>query len=812
MEFNFHSNEFSKPRYFLGKDYCFLGNGYIQVIIQFLDDSRVGNAIGLNIIGTDQYRRREMWPAYNQFWGSNPNLFAIGSVEKSKLYFANSQQILDGELSYSIDYECGFPILKIKYPVYWELSPDSFQINETKISPVATFFADDKWKSNQKSKSGLFVTEKFWTHSDLPILFREIYVKNTGNEDRTIRIFNRCAPNKLFLPDSEYIDDLDIVVFNYSTYSSSNYLTMGSLQNSVYHYNGEFPSAVEHILKNALNRELDSKNYKNSKTINPFGGSDSVLGYDLGLIKKDEEKSCTAYYIYNYDRENLENISKNLKNTNIKEIQISTKKYWSNKNSIKTDKKNDFIEHLYKSAQAGIEASVSRDKFPGRMNSGIWEYDGEWSRDSDFVAIGALYSGDFDTSKNILNYCLLNLTTDDGYCVAGPGGFEGSGIRNQADMSGIRLHALWEYWKFTDDYSIIQKNWEKIIKIAENPLDENFWSDEANMIIRTRDCWERDEIFGIKPGFELFHQMWLSIGLKHASEMADHIGENKLKVRWEKKAKIIWDAVLKNKKFSLIENGHFIKRKLLDGSVQKYSYPYEEFKKGELEPDSTEVYPIIMKMVDPKGKLAISTLKHVSKLKNQDGLWDFGGYSRYNITSDPAYNGFGHPDKSKIIGVHTAGPWPLSTIWMADAALESEKYEIALDAIKWIYDIGKPTLCWFEHIDHKAKNKQYTTFYNSGIVPWVSYGELTILIIKHLIGFNVDSTGIIISPHIIPGIEQITAKIRYRKWFLNIKIYGWGRIEDVKINNFNLDSFDKDFFRIDDIRSNLDIQIFLKNR
>ena len=80
------------------------------------------------------------------------------------------------------------------------------------------------------------------------------------------------------------------------------------------------------------------------------------------------------------------------------------------------------------------------------------------------------------------------------------------------------------------------------------------------------------------------------------------------------------------------------------------------------EPDTTEVYPMLLGLADPAGPLAAGTLRWIEQLWNQ--RWDSGGYPRYNATSED------NPPAS----------WPIASMLVARAyALAGDDAAVAPD-------------------------------------------------------------------------------------------------------------------------------------
>src|SRR5512136_1648695 len=98
MEFNYQFDEYSE-NFFCGRDYCLLGNGFLQVIAQLKNNfGASGNAVLLNMISADEYRSRRFWLLSHHAFKEMPSCVAIRSG--GRLYCADSRQIGTKTLSY----------------------------------------------------------------------------------------------------------------------------------------------------------------------------------------------------------------------------------------------------------------------------------------------------------------------------------------------------------------------------------------------------------------------------------------------------------------------------------------------------------------------------------------------------------------------------------------------------------------------------------------------------------------------------------------------------------------------------------------
>jgi hypothetical protein len=279
------------------------------------------------------------------------------------------------------------------------------------------------------------------------------------------------------------------------------------------------------------------------------------------------------------------------------------------------------------------------------------------------------------------------------------------------------------------------------------------------MIASTRDCWERWKSCGLEPGFELHHQHWSTVGLEKASEIAALMGDERLAEACLARSRTIWSAATESPAFGLVAAGHFIKRRSLDGTIARTANAYRGATRGLLEPDASELQPILSGLVDGRSRLARATLAQMKPLWNQDGLWRCGGYTRYNITSDP--------DPS-------SGPWPGVTLMAARAALATRQWAIYERSMRWIAKVGRPTWTLFEHFDFIAADKTNRRWYRGGIIPWLSYAEPSFLVIHELLGFRASLSDVRISPSMPPRMKRLRAEVAYRGHRIHVEVINNG--------------------------------------
>jgi GH15 family glucan-1,4-alpha-glucosidase len=284
--------------------------------------------------------------------------------------------------------------------------------------------------------------------------------------------------------------------------------------------------------------------------------------------------------------------------------------------------------------------SVSRRQLPtavdsqGRMDGSIWQYNLEWVRDQAHVSEALVRLGDYERARTVLARLLDEFVSSEGDTVD-------SGRRRPAadvelDQNGELLVALGTYVDWTGDLELVTARWEKVRALATFPLHRRFRHPSA-LLHNQREYWERHAGLGIEDGFELASQFFVALGLETAARLADMGGRTKDRDDWREAAAELKGAMLEDPHFRLIEDGHLIKRRGLDGRWQRRirtpsvpglpdSLPLLQEAHHFLDPDTSTVLPIAHGFIDPTGALAQGTLSYVDELWNQ--RWKTGGYGR----------------------------------------------------------------------------------------------------------------------------------------------------------------------------------------
>lgn len=419
--------------------------------------------------------------------------------------------------------------------------------------------------------------------------------------------------------------------------------------------------------------------------------------------------------------------------------------YWSEAAQIRLASAS--IDHLFQTAARQLPAVISRT---GRIDAGIWQYNREWVRDQSFMIHAIILCGHFRLARVMLTRLLREFISDEGSAV------DSSEIREPADaeldQNGTLLHVLSEYVLWTGDLSIVESNWNRIFLTAEFPLRPVFREPVSGLLFNQRDYWERHSIYGIEPGIELMYQVFVSIGLAAAANLARKIGKFPEAERWQSEAERLKDMVLHHPTHALVCERGLFKRRGIDGSIQEFIVPKANAGLPEqvglardiphpLDPDSASALPIVLGFVSPESQIARTTMDQLEALWNQG--WKMGGYGRYHMDSDP----------------DSAGPWPFASLYIARAYLELREYEKVQRVIDWLASLPQyPAGAFFEMYG----NRIAPPYAQNGIVPW-NWAEVVMLVVKNIMGFQPEENSIRIRPRLLPGLNYVEGSMPFRE-------------------------------------------------
>ena len=423
------------------------------------------------------------------------------------------------------------------------------------------------------------------------------------------------------------------------------------------------------------------------------------------------------------------------------------------------------LNHYFYAARSQLPASISKS---GRVDGSIWQYNREWVRDQAMMAVGLTLSGQHPLARVILQRLVADFVTEEGDTI------DSSERRHpeevELDQNGVLLHALKQYVLWTGDRAIVNDNWEKLKAIAHFPIQNAFCHPQSGLLASTREYWERHRAFGIRKGMELAHQFFVSLGLSDAAALGRLIGQERESTFWDSEAERIKRNCLFDERFGLVEEGRFIKRRSIDGTVQDSIQATEEAQLPEgvplsqegshlLNPDTSMALPIASGFVPPDSMIAKKTMAAIETLWDQ--AWENGGYGRYHMSSEP----------------DSPGPWPFPSLFVARAYAEMQEGEKVWEILNWLNSVpGALSGSWFEFYGKRLA----PPFPQVGVTPW-TWAEMIILLVHHIIGVRPDWDVLRIRPRLLPGIDKIQASFPIRDSRLYLEIHRRARHEPLLI-------------------------------
>ena len=451
---------------------------------------------------------------------------------------------------------------------------------------------------------------------------------------------------------------------------------------------------------------------------------------ELGPITPGGE--VTARFVYT-----IRKGTPQLRAQDMPKVWKDTVAYWKPKPVLVTG--NERLDHMYAVSRSGLKALLARS---GKRDGGYWQYNMEWVRDDVMMVQALSIAGMHDEARTLLLKNLSKNVSADG-CLVESSRWSGYDY-TELDQNGQLVYGVWLYLCWTGDREFIKKFWPEIVRAGDYPLQEVFRGKRTRLLRNKREFWERDDRFGVEDGFELAYQFWVMLGLEKGSEVARTLGDTATAARWARASAEFKHILFEDSTFRFIEEGRLIKRRTLDGRWQRYMIPANRATmppgspaalndKPECEPDSANVYPIMYEYVNPRGDIARKTLEWMDILWNQQ--WNFGGYSRYNTTSEP----------------DPPAPWPIASLFMARAAVEMGDDDRAWRAIDWVGTIhGGTSGGWFERYGPSITPPAPPV----SVVGWV-WAEVVLLMVHHLMGFRPNLDGIVVRPRLIRGVDHL---------------------------------------------------------
>ena len=486
-----------------------------------------------------------------------------------------------------------------------------------------------------------------------------------------------------------------------------------------------------------VNMTLTAKGYKTMQlfSLNKSTVGDRHMNIPFGEIAPGEEKQITLVFTLDLPREEFER-------KGLERMREETRKYWAQHGTFETNHAG--LNHLFACSKSGLRAAVAQS---GKMDGGIWQYNMEWVRDQSMVAVGTAMSGQSDIAEALLRRMISQSVDEDGRTV------DSSRHRPpetmELDQNGELLYALWMYWVWTGSDHLIREYWKKIRNVAEYVLQPKFRDPAIGLLKNSREYWERDPAFGVKEGYELAYQTWNIVGLQRAADMALHVGEPGKAKEWTDASALMQKSFLSHPKYSLVDDGRFVKRRLATGEVQRTFEPLnrQSMPKGMplnvettsyCDPDAANVLPIMLGVVDAKSPLAAKTLESMEHLWNQ--RWTTGGYARYDVTSEP----------------DSPGPWPFATMFITRAYCEAGDDAKVWRSLNWLLGVdGGKSGAWLEYYGDRPTPPLPPV----GIVVW-TWAEIIAFIVHHLLGVRPGPRELVIRPRLLSSLNGAHAKLR----------------------------------------------------
>ncbi len=410
-------------------------------------------------------------------------------------------------------------------------------------------------------------------------------------------------------------------------------------------------------------------------------------------------------------------------------------------------------DRLFDAARRQLPAVISSS---GAMDGSIWQYNREWVRDQAMVVIALAQMGAHELARTMLVRLLREFVTRDGDTIDSSEQRPNSEV--ELDQNGELLLALKAYVDWTGDLAVARDHWPIVRALAEFPLRAVFRHAESGLLHNRREYWERHHAHGIRDGMELTYQLFVSIGLESAAELAGRLGHSSEGQRWAQAAGDLRRAMLENERFGLVHEGCLIKRRGVDGKVQAAiettpeaglpdGVPLAEPAVHRLNPDTSAILPIAFEFIDPQGDLAGRTLEENEQLWNL--RWEGGGYSRYHVSSEP----------------DSPGPWAFPSVFVARALLEAEQDERLGRVLDWLLEIGGAPGTWFEFYGPRP----VPPYPQVGIPPW-TWAEIGILFLHHLAGVRPHPGGVTIRPRLPSRVPSLAADVRIGAHRLHLRV------------------------------------------
>jgi len=731
----------------LDLDHHLLGNGRLQAVVQVTRDRQARNAVVLHFMNPDRFEGRNKTDSFTYHQQLGPEYTFVALVTEEGIHLPNPRQA-EADLRYELSFDGGVPVFRGTYPLDY------------------TF-------TSKRSRTAFEIGEEMFVPEEGAALLRRVTVTNSrGLLPCAASLLVTLTPNQELFPEAHHMTDEDVSVAG-DLSNGDEFLSLSILNVPAQHMVAEFPGPLEAVVDGTFGAgSQDNENYVkphdhygNYPVLPGSAHVGAMLSYlvDLGELGPGESATVDICYTYAGSEQEAIETAEHFRAKGYDTARAESVEPWSGYNRATFNDVN--LDVLLAASTAGLHASVARS---GRMNAGIWGYNAEWVRDSSLACVGVVLSGQHDVARAMLTRLLDDLIDESGM------GFGEARFYSldqaELDQNGELLYALWQYWVHSRDYEFIVEHWDRINTVAEFPLRDEFWVEEAQMVQSTRDIRERDRgRHGLEPGFDLGHQTWVTVGLAKAADLAQAVGQDAAAVRWRGHSEAMWTSVVSDSEFSLVEDEHFMFRRKLDGSFQREAkagvyvhrpnsdpltamYPLNVYRESELEPASFEAWPIALGLVDPSSPLSKRTLVRMEELWNDE--WDFGGYGLHNANSE----------------ISKMGPWPMSFYMITQAAVEAQNWDTVRRNLDWVMNTpdGRGYM-WWEYRDADPERQ-----IDHGVIPWLIYGEAVALIVRNILGYQPLPNSIRIRPRLLPETVDVSASLRFGHHSVALTIHNGG--------------------------------------
>ena len=468
-----------------------------------------------------------------------------------------------------------------------------------------------------------------------------------------------------------------------------------------------------------------------------------MLGDQTVVCPFSMEADQTVSFSYQYElsRSGSESLL-HLRPTEVSEALPDARDFWSGLTRCIFPVEN--LHHLFSTARRHLPAVVEN---ADGADAALWQGGRERVRDQCAIARGLTMLGAHDLARAAFLHLVQHHVTPTGELLDGGRYCLPESV--DLDLHGELLHALETYANWTQDWSLIEKNWPHILAAANYPLLAMLRHDESGLLHNRREYWGRSVIHGVQDGIEFAHQFWVSIGLHCAVRMARRVSRTENIGLWEREADRLKRALLHDPRYGLVADNCLIKRRGLDGKIQhELVIPPDTLlppgvslmQSGAhpLNPDTSTAMAVAHEFIDPKSDLARHTLKAIEKLWNQG--WQGGGYGRHHAASD----------------LDVPGPWPHVSLLVARAHLEAGNYDKVWRVVNWLASQPQGRSgAWFEFLGPRVS----PPYPQVGVSPRV-WSEIVCLVVHHLFGVRPADDYLLIRPRLLNKLDRAEANLK----------------------------------------------------